>query len=83
MSTPRRRRLKIPPDGTVVECLGGMPGVKAGTTAIVRLASPSGHTNEGLVWLELEEPIIWSHGVSEAAGYWAGPGEFRIVRGSS
>lgn len=68
--------MKIPPDGTAVECGPGMPGVPAGTPAIVRLASPSGHTNEGLVWLELAEPIQWSHGQSESNGYWAGPGEF-------
>lgn len=73
------RQLKIPPDGTAVVCLAGMPGVPEGTPAVVRHASPSGHTNERLVWLELAEPIIWSHGVSESNGYWAGPGGFRVL----
>lgn len=66
----------IPADGTEVRCKAGMPGVPAGTPAVVRHQSPSGHANPGLVWLDLGEPIIWSHGVSESNGFWAGPGQF-------
>lgn len=70
----------VPPDGTVVEVDGRMPGVPAGTRAVVRHQSPAGHSNlPRLVWLELDEPIIWSHGVSEAAGYWGSAAEFTVV----
>jgi hypothetical protein len=71
----------IPADGTEVTCRRGMPGVPEGTRAVVRHQSPSGYSNlPTLVWLELDEPIIWSHGVSEAAGYWAGLGQFEVTR---
>jgi hypothetical protein len=79
----------VPSDGTPVRVKqaglrpgqSSMPGVRAGTPAVVRHQSPSGHSNlkSGLVWLELDEPIMWSFGVSESAGFWAGRGEYELV----
>lgn len=68
------------PDGTQVRCNGSMPGVPAGTLAVVRHESPAGYSNLPTVyWLELPEKIRWSHGTSEAAGYWASAKEFDCV----
>lgn len=78
----------LPADGTLVRVKrvgplpgqSSMPGVPAGTPAIVRHVSPSGLSNydSGLVWLELDGPIIWSHGVSDHCGFWASPAEFEL-----
>lgn len=72
--------MTLPADGTLARVNGGMPGVPAGTRAVVRHKSPSGLSNVkvGLVWLELESPIVWSHGTSPHAGYWASPAEFTV-----
>jgi hypothetical protein len=70
----------VPADGTIVRVKAGMPGVSAGTRAVVRHESPNGLSNlkSGMVWLELDAPILWSHGASPHAGYWATPVEFDV-----
>lgn len=70
----------VPADGTRVRVnRGAMVGVPEGTPAVVRHQAPGGHSNlPRLVWLELEEPIQWSHGHSEHPGFWASPVEFTI-----
>ena len=67
-------------DGTPVTCRAGiMPGVPAGTPAIVRHEGPKGpHPEPRIVWLELDDFIQWSHGQSEHKGYWACPLEYDI-----
>lgn len=76
----QRSSAPLPADGTLVRAGGTMVGVPAGTRAIVRHHSPAGLSNvkSGLVWLELDSPIVWSHGVFEHPGYWASPAEFTI-----
>lgn len=69
----------IPPEGTRVRVKHQgplkdqtcMPGVKAGTEGIVRHESPAGVSNLPSFWLELEDPIVWSHRVQEPPyGFW-------------
>lgn len=62
-----------------VRLLYGMPGVSAGRIATLHDASPSGHTNDGLKWVDLGEHIQWSFGQSESTGFWASPGEYELV----
>ena len=70
-----------PADGTPVTVRRhAMVGVAEGTPAIVRHASPSGHSNlPRLVWLELDDVIHWSFGTSESSGFWAASGEYDVV----
>lgn len=73
------------PDGTPVVCLGTMVGVPKGTPAVLRHASPSGHRRTPgafrppLYWAELDDYIYWSHGHSEAKGYWGTAAEFEVA----
>ncbi|PPF64552.1 hypothetical protein C5E11_03955 [Clavibacter michiganensis] len=62
-----------------VRLLKGMPGVSAGRIATLHDASPSGHTNAGLKWVDIGEHIQWSFGQSESTGFWAGAGEYELI----
>ena len=68
------------PDGTKAIAKGTMVGVPKGTPVIVRHSSPSEYeAGPRLYWLELDDYIYWSHGRSEAKGYWGTAAEFECV----
>jgi hypothetical protein len=62
-----------------VRILYGMPGVRPGRVGTLHDAAPGGHTNNGLKWVDLGEPIQWSFGQSESTGFWAGPAEYDLI----
>jgi hypothetical protein len=68
-------------DGTEVEMLHRSPNHAIGQRGIVTEASPTGHKNSGLYWVDYGEPIQWSFGQSDSTGEWCGPGEFRVIEG--
>lgn len=64
---------------TKVRMLHRSPNHAAGQIGTLHDASPSGHVNERLKWVDYGEPIQWSHGQSESTGEWCGPGEYELV----
>lgn len=80
MNAQQRAEIAPVADGTPIVCKGTMMGVPAGTPAIVRHRSPDGFSNlPRLYWIELDDYIYWSHGHSEAKGYWGTAAEFDPV----
>jgi hypothetical protein len=63
-----------------VRMLHRTPNHVKGQLGTLHDASPSGHVNERLKWVDYGEPIEWSHGRSESTGEWCGPGEYEVVQ---
>jgi hypothetical protein len=62
-----------------VRMLHRTPNHAKGQLGTLHDASPSGHVNERVKWVDYGEPIQWSFGQSESTGEWCGPGEYEVV----
>lgn len=69
------------PEPVQVRMLHRTPNHAKGQIGTLHDASPSGHVNERVKWVDYGEPIQWSHGQSESTGEWCGKGEYEVIAG--